>query len=134
MELANIFLETDDGKVKLTYEHAQGARCRRSGRHMLEAAEHFLDVLDKYIFVQDSTFYMAIRDGDMLYFRCDRGKISPVHNEFFVFDRVFVLSAGNAGTVHGVTFVVTDQFPIVVRPRRRLSVHVYSNNTRFYER
>lgn len=128
MELANIFLETDEGKVKLVF--ARDLR-HKTHRDVMYAAEYFMDILDEYISVAGSSFYMAIRDDDMFYFYCDHGSISPVH-DFFVFDRMFLASSDQAGPVRGVAFVITDQFPIVVRPRRKFLVYVYSDNTRFY--
>lgn len=134
MELANIFLETGDGKLKLTFDNGKKC-CRAAHSEVRAAAESFLHTLDNYIFVDDSVFYMAILNRDMFYFKADHGKLSSVTNEFFVFDNVFVLARDHdAKTVTGVAFVITDRFPIFVRARRRLTVHVYSNNTRFYAR
>uniref|UniRef100_A0AAU7E1Y8 Virion core protein n=1 Tax=Rousettus bat poxvirus TaxID=3141933 RepID=A0AAU7E1Y8_9POXV len=135
MELANIFLETDAGKVKLEFDAAHRRPCCGTPTALVDAAaDFFMQTLDKYIIVEQSLFYMAVRNKDMFYYKCEYGVLSQVLNEFFVFDNVFLLATGKEASVSGVSFVITDQFPIIIRPRRRYAVHVYSNNTRFYAR
>ena len=129
MELANVFLETDEGKLPLRFELPPP--CQRTGREMREALEHFLSVLDKYMHVDKSTFYMAVRDGELLYFRCENGRVAPVEHDFFVFDDVFDF-AKEPAEVRAVTFVLTDRMPVLLRMRKRYALRAYANSRRYY--
>ncbi|QGN68042.1 virion core protein [Equine molluscum contagiosum-like virus] len=131
MELANVFLESDAGKRRLRF--AVPAPCARTGTEMRDALAYFLSVLDRYVHVDKSSFPLAVRDGSLFYFRCERGKLAPLEHEFFVFDDVFLYAdEQEPADVRGVAFVITESQPLSVRARRRFAVSVYANSRRYY--
>ncbi|AIZ77278.1 putative virion core protein [Parapoxvirus red deer/HL953] len=134
MEAINVFLETASGRVRIIYSEDECAcptQCRATARR---AAASILKELDKYIVVDESTFTLAVRDYDIFYYLCDRGRLSLADNEFYVYHHG-LLFADDAGeeTVTGVGFVVTDTTHVRVVPRDGLAVTVYSDNSRAYE-
>ncbi|ASC55609.1 putative virion core protein-like protein [Seal parapoxvirus] len=135
MEAINVFLETASGRVRILYaeddECKCPAQCRATARR---AAVSVLKELDKFIVVDESTFTLAIRDEDIFYYLCDKGRISLADNEFYLFHHG-LLFADNAveDAVTGVGFVITDTTHVRVVPRDGISVTVYSNNSRAYE-
>ncbi|USH15791.1 virion core protein [Orf virus] len=134
MEAINVFLETASGRTRILYSADTcecPTQCRATARR---AAASVLEELDKYIVVSESTFTLAVRDYDIFYYLCDRGRLSLAENEFYLFNHglLFTDDAGEE-PVTGVGFVITDSMHVHVKPREGISVTVYSDNSRAYE-
>ncbi|AUL80477.1 hypothetical protein [Vaccinia virus] len=79
MELVNTFLETDAGRVKFAIQNTDDVGAS-------ELINKFVELLIEYIHIDQSEFYLVVKDKYIFYFKCDRGSISIVNNEFYVFD------------------------------------------------
>ncbi|WDR52965.1 Virion core protein E11, partial [Monkeypox virus] len=99
MELVNIFLETDAGRVKFVIKNTDDV-CAS------ELINKFVELLSEYIHIDQSEFYLVVKDKDIFYFKCDRGSISIVNNEFYVFDEP-LLFVKDFTKITGVEFIVT---------------------------
>ncbi|WZD65371.1 virion core protein [Bovine papular stomatitis virus] len=134
MEAINVFLETASGRVRILYSEDECAcptQCRATARR---AAASVLQELDKYIVVKESTFTLAIRDEDIFYYLCDKGRLTLADNEFYLYHHgLLFLDDARDEEVTGVGFVITDTTHVRVVPRDGVSVIVYSDNSRAYE-
>ncbi|ATI21147.1 virion core protein [Eastern grey kangaroopox virus] len=144
MELVNIFLERGDAREGLRY--VPDARLR-TGFDMGFAIRYFLSVLDKHLHLAESSFYIVVRDGDLFYYICDGGAVRSVDApNYYVFDEALpaparkrrtrkaepVSAAKATGPVTAVTFVINEEMPLRIRPRRGVAVKVRSNNRKYY--
>ncbi|AST09459.1 virion core protein [NY_014 poxvirus] len=124
MELVNIFLETDSGRLKLC--------CDKRDKTASDAVKNFIDVLSEYIDIEQSDFYLVVKDKDIFYFKCDRGSVSIVNNEFYVFDETLLFTS-EYDKVTGVEFVITESMPTRLIPRRGYAVTFVVSTHRFYD-
>ncbi|AAR07398.1 41L [Yaba monkey tumor virus] len=125
MELVNIFLESDAGRVKLSIEESEFVSSWK-------AIDIFINKLKKYIDVEKSLFYLVIKNKDIFYFKCNKGSVSQLDNEFFTFDenRIFINSYNR---IVGIEFIVTDTMPISIYPLRDIYVLATSSSKQFYD-
>ncbi|AEN03634.1 putative virion core protein [Yokapox virus] len=103
MELINIFLETDSGRVKLYIKEDE---CK----NVSYAVKHFINILSDYIDIEQSEFYLVVKDKNIFYFKCDKGSVSIINNEYYVFDEN-LLFINDYDKVIGVEFVITESMP-----------------------
>ncbi|WWS32702.1 virion core protein [Variola virus] len=124
MELVNIFLETDAGRVKFVIKNTDDV-CAS------ELINKFVELLSEYIHIDQSEFYLVVKYKDIFYFKCDKGSISIVSNEFYVFDEplLFVKDYTN---VTGVEFIVTETMPCRIIPKNNHAVISVVTNHKFY--
>ncbi|ANS71128.1 virion core protein [Pteropox virus] len=133
MEIINIFLDTESGKIKFSSPAFTCGECTRVN-YIKNTINTFLDELDKYIDVDKSDFYIAIKDKDIFYFHCVNGTTSMVNNEFYIFNHGLLVSDSEkkeTDDVQSVVFVITDTLPATVFPRKNVSVTFYSCNNKF---
>ncbi|AWU47084.1 Virion core protein [Sea otter poxvirus] len=141
MEIVNIFLETNSGRIRIalnTSTHKCSScigECVCTNNVIRTAINNFLDVLDKYIDINRSIFYIALRDKDMFFFKCDCGTTTLINNEFYVFDHGLIITDDdyNERDILAIGFIITDTLPISILPRENVSISVYSCNGRYYD-
>ncbi|AOE46402.1 putative virion core protein [Sheeppox virus] len=130
MELVNIFLESDCGRVKIEVQNnTNDSECKKSS--VVKSTNNFIDIINQYINVEKSTFYLAIKNQDIFIFKYDKGKISQIENEFFTFNSELMF-VNNYNKITGIEFIVTDTMSIHIYPKVGLSVISSSNNNKFY--
>ncbi|AKJ93695.1 virion core protein [Raccoonpox virus] len=125
MELVNIFLETDTGRVKFSINNTESV-C------VSELINKFVELLSEYIHIDQSEFYLVLKDKDIFYFKCDRGSISIVNNEFYVFDES-LLFVKDFTKVTGIEFIVTESMPTRIVPKNDYAVISVVTNHKFYD-
>ncbi|CAC21279.1 41L protein [Yaba-like disease virus] len=129
MEVINIFLESDTGRVKLAIDS-----CEKDKNFipMWKAVDIFIKKLRKYIDVEKSSFYLVIKNKDIFYFKYNKGSVTQLENEFFTFNenRIFVNSYNE---IIGIEFIITDTMPISIYPLNNILILASSNNKQFYD-
>ncbi|AOP31544.1 virion core protein [Skunkpox virus] len=125
MELVNIFLETDAGRVKFVINNTESV-CAS------ELINKFVELLSEYIEIDQSEFYLVLKDKDIFYFKCDRGSISIVNNEYYVFDEP-LLFVKDCSKVTGIEFIVTESMPSRIIPKNNYAVVSVVTNHKFYD-
>ncbi len=135
MELVNIFLDSESGRVKILLPHEKidgECSCRLS--YVTKSIDYFVKELDKYLHVNKSSFYLAIRDKDLFVFRLNRGSISLVQNEYFLFDDNLLFTEEKGERILGVEFLVTGDTPVRIVPRDGISVLSSATYNKYYDK
>ncbi|ASK51244.1 Virion core protein [Eptesipox virus] len=134
IELVNIFLETDNGRVKLKVNEYDLEECEAciSTNIVHKAVEKLVYVLSSYFFIEESIFYLAIKNNDIFIFKCDKGTISIINNEYFVFDESLFFT-DQYNKITGIEFIVTESMPCKIKPRNNISISATANNHKFYD-
>nr|WGO62670.1 virion core protein [Wadden Sea poxvirus] len=124
MELVNIFLESDTGRSKIIIKYNDKLT-------IWQYVDKFIDILKQYINVEESSFYLAIKDKDIFVFKYDKGSISLIENEFAVFDENLLL-VDDYNYIIGIEFIITNTMPINIFPKNNVIITATVNNHRFY--
>ncbi|ARF02707.1 SWPV1-108 [Shearwaterpox virus] len=131
MELINIVLESESEKVRLVYE-VPNKQCRRTGCEINKAVKYFLSIIKKYIKLDESTFYIVIRDNTLFTFKYDKGNINLVENNFYTYSRELTTKACNSSDITGICFTINDEMNISIRPKTGYKLSIRSDNSRYY--
>ncbi|QDJ95012.1 virion core protein [Hypsugopox virus] len=133
IELINIFLETDNGRVKLKVNEYDLEECNacRSSSILHKAVEKLIYVLNSYFFVEESTFYLAIKNKDIFIFKYDKGTISIINNEYFIFDEKLIFT-DQYNKIIGLEFIINESMPCKIKPRNNILISTISSNHKFY--
>ncbi|QGM48751.1 MPPV-127 virion core protein [Magpiepox virus 2] len=131
MELVNIVLESELEKARLVYE-VPDKKCRRTGCEINKAIKYFLSIIKKLIKLEESTFYMVIRDSTLFTFKYDKGNISLVENNFYTYSKELTSKDCNFSNITGICFTINDEMSISIRPKPGYRVSVRSDNSKYY--
>ncbi|QHG62600.1 virion core protein [Cetacean poxvirus 1] len=125
MELINVFLDTDTGRVKIDIVDKKTISIK-------DAINNIVTLLNNYIVISHSVFYLAIKDKDIFVFKCYNGTVTLVQNDFFVFDDNLIFS-NNYDVVKGIEFIITESMPIHIKAKNKCSIKVSASNNRYYQ-
>ncbi|AUI80733.1 virion core protein [White-tailed deer poxvirus] len=131
MELINVFLTADNGRVKLSIIGIDENDQCKNIRSINKIIKRIIRVIGEYIILQESVFYLVLKSKDIFIFKYNKGHISQVeNNEFFVFDENLVF-ADTFNKITGIEFIITDSMPVMISPKKGISVNVSSFNKKY---
>ncbi|QRI42833.1 virion core protein [Cheloniid poxvirus 1] len=131
MELVNIVLESDSEKIRLVYE-IPDKKCKRTSCEINKAVKYFLSILKKFIKLDESIFYIVVRDNTLFTFKYDKGNISLIENNFYTYGRELTTKECSSSDITGVCFIINNEMSISVRPKNGYKISVISDNSKYY--
>lgn len=123
-------LESDFEKIKLKYEIP--GKCKRDGCEIMHAIDYFLSIIDRYIKVEESSFYLVVKDITLFTFKYEKDKLTLIENSFYTYGKEQVTVYKQPDDINTICFTITDDMNISIKPRTGYCIKVRSDNSKYY--